>query len=69
MRAVRNLTGVPIDYFAEINLAGFYDLAQTLGGVDVCLNRAVYDSYSGAIPGRPPAAQCVTGAGVRSAAS
>lgn len=38
LRAVRNLTGVPIDYFAEVNLAGFYDLAQTLGGVEVCLN-------------------------------
>jgi LCP family protein required for cell wall assembly len=48
LRAVRSLTGVPIDYFAEINLAGFYDLAQTLGGVDVCLNHPVYDSYSGA---------------------
>ncbi|MCV7350269.1 LCP family protein [Mycobacterium parmense] len=48
LRAVRNLTGVPIDYFAEVNLAGFYDLAQTLGGVEVCLNHAVYDSYSGA---------------------
>src|ERR1700722_8133374 len=48
LRAVRTLTGVPIDYFAEINLAGFYDLAQTLGGVNVCLNHAVYDSYSGA---------------------
>jgi LCP family protein required for cell wall assembly len=48
LRAVRSLTGVPIDYFAEINLAGFYDLAQTLGGVNVCLNHAVYDSYSGA---------------------
>lgn len=48
LRAVRSLTGVPIDYFAEINLAGFYDLAQTLGGVEVCLNYPVYDSYSGA---------------------
>ncbi len=48
LRAVRSLTGVPIDYFAEINLAGFYDLAQTLGGVEVCLNHAVYDSFSGA---------------------
>lgn len=48
LRAVRSPTGVLIDYFAEINLAGFYDLAQTLGGVDVCLNHAVYDSYSGA---------------------
>ncbi|SPM34350.1 Anionic cell wall polymer biosynthesis enzyme, LytR-Cps2A-Psr (LCP) family [Mycobacterium rhizamassiliense] len=48
LRAVRTLTGVPIDYFAEINLAGFYDLAQSLGGVNVCLNHDVYDSYSGA---------------------
>jgi LCP family protein required for cell wall assembly len=48
LRAVRSLTGVPIDYFAEVNLAGFYDLAQTLGGVEVCLNHPVYDEYSGA---------------------
>jgi LCP family protein required for cell wall assembly len=48
LKAVRSLTGVPIDYFAEVNLAGFYDLAQSLGGVDVCLKHAVYDSYSGA---------------------
>ena len=48
LRAVRNLTGQPIDYFAEVNLAGFYDLAQSLGGVEVCLNHAVHDDYSGA---------------------
>ncbi|WP_407689045.1 LCP family protein [Mycobacterium sp. HUMS_1102779] len=48
LRAVRNLTGVPIDYFAEVNLAGFYDLTKALGGVQVCLKHAVYDSYSGA---------------------
>ncbi|MFC5180800.1 LCP family protein [Actinomadura harenae] len=45
---VRKLLGVPIDHFAEINLAGFYDLATTLGGVDVCLKRPVQDHYSGA---------------------
>jgi LCP family protein required for cell wall assembly len=48
LKAVRSLTGVPIDLFAEVNLAGFYDLTQSLGGVDVCLKHAVYDSYSGA---------------------
>src|ERR1700744_1752827 len=48
LKAVRSLTGVPIDYFAEVNLAGFYDLTQSLGGVDVCLKHAVYDEYSGA---------------------
>ncbi|GAA5064162.1 LCP family protein [Nocardia callitridis] len=47
---VRNLVGVPIDRFAEVSLASFYDLATALGGVDVCLNHAVDDSYfSGAV--------------------
>lgn len=46
---VRQLTGVPVDHLAEVNLAGFYDLAEALGGVDVCLNHAVTDAeYSGA---------------------
>lgn len=50
---VRNLVGVPIDRFAEISLAGFYDLATAVGGVDVCLNNAVDDSaYSTLTLGR-----------------
>jgi LCP family protein required for cell wall assembly len=48
LAVVRALTGVPIDYFAEVNLAGFYDVAGSLGGVEVCLNHAVHDDYSGA---------------------
>lgn len=48
LAAVHDLTGAPIDYFAEVSLAGFYDLAATLGGVDVCLNQPVSDDYSGA---------------------
>lgn len=48
LKVVRDLTGQPIDYFAEINLAGFYDLADALGGVQACLNHPVYDDYSGA---------------------
>jgi len=48
IRAVRNLTGQPIDYFAEVNLASFYHLADSLGGIDVCLNHAVHDEFSGA---------------------
>ncbi|WP_084478616.1 LCP family protein [Nocardia jejuensis] len=50
VQTVKALTGVPINRFAEISLAGFYDLATALGGVDVCLNKAVDDSYfSGAV--------------------
>ncbi|MEY9930392.1 LCP family protein required for cell wall assembly [Catenulispora sp. GP43] len=46
--AVQALLNVPIDHFAEVNLAGFYDVATALGGVTVCLNNAVQDDYSGA---------------------
>jgi LCP family protein required for cell wall assembly len=45
---VEQLTGVHIDHFAEVNMVGFYDLAKVLGGVNVCLNHPVRDSYSGA---------------------
>jgi hypothetical protein len=45
---VENLTGVHVDHFAEVNLDGFYELAKVLGGVEVCLNHATSDSYSGA---------------------
>lgn len=48
LRAVAALTGQPVDYFAEVNLASFYDLTQSLGGIEVCLNHPVYDEYSGA---------------------
>jgi LCP family protein required for cell wall assembly len=49
VQTVRDLTGVPIDRFAEVSLFGFYDIAKVLGGVDVCLNHPVRDLfYSGA---------------------
>jgi LCP family protein required for cell wall assembly len=45
---VEQLTGVHIDHFAEVNLDGFYELANVLGGVEVCLNHPVpYDPNSG----------------------
>lgn len=48
LRQVRDLTGQPIDYFAEVNLAGFYALASALGSLQVCLNHPVFDDFSGA---------------------
>lgn len=50
IKTISNLLQVPIDHFAEVNLVGFYDLANAVGGIQVCLNRAVNDAqYSGAI--------------------
>ncbi len=48
LETVRTFLGVPIDHFAELNLAGFYHLADALGGVPVCLRKPVKDRYSGA---------------------
>jgi LCP family protein required for cell wall assembly len=57
---ITEMLGIPIDHFAEVNLVGFYDLATALGGIQVCLNKAVNDSqYSGAI--FPAGLQTITG--------
>jgi len=45
---VEHLLNITIDHFAEISLAGFYDLATQLGGIDVCLNHATSDTNAGA---------------------
>jgi LCP family protein required for cell wall assembly len=58
---VQDLTGLTVNHFAEINLAGFVELTDALGGVPVCLNEPVKDDYSGIdLPAGP---QTVSGPG------
>jgi LCP family protein required for cell wall assembly len=45
---VEQLTGAGIDHYAEVNLLGFYDITNAIGGIEVCLNKAVNDDLSGA---------------------
>ncbi|HWD01434.1 MAG TPA: LCP family protein [Amycolatopsis sp.] len=45
---VEALTGSTIDNYAAINLLGFSDITQAIGGVEVCLKNNVNDPYSGA---------------------
>ncbi|MGF1429938.1 LCP family protein, partial [Kitasatospora sp. LaBMicrA B282] len=45
---VQQLLGVPIDHFAEFDLAGFYDIAKAIGPIDVCVTHATQDRASGA---------------------
>ncbi|MCF7553291.1 LCP family protein [Pseudonocardia sp. WMMC193] len=60
IETVQNLTGLQIDHYAEINLLGFYNLTQAVGGVDVCLKNPVNDEFSGAdFPAGP---QTISGA-------
>ena len=51
---VQALTGLRITHFASVNLAGFADVSQAIGGVPVCLRAPVDDPYSGLVlPGGP----------------
>ena len=43
LATVQKLLGVRIDHFAEVNLLGFYDIAQVVQPITVCLKHAVYD--------------------------
>jgi LCP family protein required for cell wall assembly len=45
---IEQLTGASIDHYAEINLFGFSEITQSIGGVKVCLKSATKDSLSGA---------------------
>lgn len=47
IETVRAFLDVSIDHMAEVSLAGFYYLADALGGVEVCVNNATHDTYSG----------------------
>jgi LCP family protein required for cell wall assembly len=48
IQTVQNLTGLSIDHYVRVSLLGFYTIAKALGPVQVCLNNAVNDPYSGA---------------------
>ncbi len=47
VQTIENLTGLSIDHFVQIDLLGFYRISNAIGGVDVCLNRAVKEPNSG----------------------
>ncbi|GGW92146.1 LCP family protein [Streptomyces lomondensis] len=48
VRTVERNTGVHIDHYAEIGFAGFVDVVDAVGGVDLCLDKPVRDKDSGA---------------------
>ena len=43
---IQNMTGLTIDHYVRVSLLGFYDIADALGPIEVCLNNAVNDRYS-----------------------
>jgi LCP family protein required for cell wall assembly len=43
VEAVHNLTGLTIDHFIEIDMAGVVTMSNALGGVPVCVTNNIYD--------------------------
>jgi LCP family protein required for cell wall assembly len=39
-QTLSNLTGLHIDHYVQVNLLGFYEISQAIGGVNLCLNEA-----------------------------
>ncbi|MGE3287898.1 MAG: LCP family protein [Pseudonocardia sp.] len=47
VETIRDLTGVRVDHFAEVNLAGFVEISNAIGGVPVCLTHPAREERSG----------------------
>jgi LCP family protein required for cell wall assembly len=47
VQTVEQATGMRIDHYAEIGLGGFASVVDDVGGVNMCLDQAVNDSYAG----------------------
>jgi LCP family protein required for cell wall assembly len=47
VQTIQDLSGLTIDHYVRVSLLGFYKVVKELGPVEVCLNQAVNDRYSG----------------------
>ena len=48
VRTVSQLTGIQINNYAQVNIAGFRDVVDAIGGVDICLTEPVpFDPQTG----------------------
>ncbi|MCQ4081712.1 LCP family protein [Streptomyces sp. RB6PN25] len=44
--AVHQVTGIPVDHFMMADFSGVVNMSNTVGGVPLCVNADVYDTYS-----------------------
>ena len=59
VRTIEDLTGVQIDHYVEVDLAGFIQLTDAIGGVEICLDKPKVDKYAGV--NLPAGCQTLTG--------
>ncbi|MEY9870930.1 LCP family protein required for cell wall assembly [Streptacidiphilus sp. MAP12-33] len=46
METIHQLTGVPLTHFMEVTFSGVVNMSDAVGGVNVCVDDNVYDTYS-----------------------
>jgi LCP family protein required for cell wall assembly len=46
-RTVQNTTGLKIDHFIVVDFSGFQAMVNAVGGVNICIPRALHDVYTG----------------------
>ncbi|MFE3454909.1 LCP family protein [Nonomuraea sp. NPDC059194] len=46
-RTVENVTGIRIDNYMEVGFAGFVDIVDAVGGVEICVKNAINDPKAG----------------------
>ncbi|MET7680573.1 LCP family protein [Streptomyces sp. NPDC005423] len=46
VKTVHQLTGIPIDHFVQLDFSGVVKMSDAVGGVSVCVDADVYDTYS-----------------------
>ncbi|MDQ3668771.1 MAG: LCP family protein [Actinomycetota bacterium] len=47
LQTIRNLTGIPINYFITVNFRGFTDIVNELGGVYIDVDRRYFNDVTG----------------------
>lgn len=48
VKVLQATTGVPIHHYVEVSIPGFIGVVEAVGGVDICLEKALHDPKSGA---------------------
>ncbi|NKQ53782.1 LCP family protein [Amycolatopsis sp. K13G38] len=46
VKTVEQATGLRIDHYAEIGFGGFANIVDAIGGVDMCIPKAMHDDYT-----------------------
>ncbi len=47
IQTIEALTGATVDHYVQVDFAGFQRIVDSVGGVEVCLNKKISDKYSG----------------------